>query len=487
MLAAARAETGMPIITEVMDARDLETVCEYADILQIGTRNAQNYTLLREVGSCRTPVMLKRGMSSKIEEWLQAAEYIASQGNYDIMLCERGIRTFETYTRNTFDINAFPALKELTHLPVIADPSHGTGKASLVPAVTKAAVVAGADGCDRRSASAPRKGAQRRRAIADPGRFRRADGGPAPHRAGRRPQRVARLAVIEGGGGGFRRVAIVGVGLIGGSLGMALRARGWARSVVGVGRDAERLANARRLGAVDEVALDLAEGVVGADLVVLATPIFQVLADLPRLVPHLAPGAVVTDVGSTKAEIARAGDAHLPAGAFVPGHPMAGSERSGVEAADPDLFEGAVWALTPTESTDPGALARVRALAEAVGARARTLSPDEHDRAVAITSHLPHVLAYALSALAAAEAEQNPSLYALAAGSFASATRVAASPPELWRDVALTNREALAAALRAYRADLDRVLAALGSGDADTLRARFEAGYAAAKGRASDG
>jgi 3-deoxy-7-phosphoheptulonate synthase len=146
MLAAARAETGMPIITEVMDARDLETVCEYADILQIGTRNAQNYTLLREVGSCRTPVMLKRGMSSKIEEWLQAAEYIASQGNYDIMLCERGIRTFETYTRNTFDINAFPALKELTHLPVIADPSHGTGKASLVPAVTKAAVVAGADG-----------------------------------------------------------------------------------------------------------------------------------------------------------------------------------------------------------------------------------------------------------------------------------------------------------------------------------------------------
>jgi 3-deoxy-7-phosphoheptulonate synthase len=146
MLAAARAETGMPIITEVMDARDLETVCEYADILQIGTRNAQNYTLLREVGTCRTPVMLKRGMSSKIEEWLQAAEYIASQGNYDIMLCERGIRTFETYTRNTFDINAFPALKELTHLPVIADPSHGTGKASLVPAVTKAAVVAGADG-----------------------------------------------------------------------------------------------------------------------------------------------------------------------------------------------------------------------------------------------------------------------------------------------------------------------------------------------------
>ncbi len=146
MLAQAREATGMPIVTEVMDVRDVQVVCEYADILQIGTRNAQNYNLLREVGQARTPVMLKRGMSSRIEEWLQAAEYIASQGNYQIMLCERGIRTFETYTRNTFDINAIPALKELTHLPVIADPSHGTGKASLVPAVTLGAFAAGCDG-----------------------------------------------------------------------------------------------------------------------------------------------------------------------------------------------------------------------------------------------------------------------------------------------------------------------------------------------------
>jgi 3-deoxy-7-phosphoheptulonate synthase len=134
------------VITEVMDVRDVETVCEYADILQIGTRNAQNYNLLREVGMAKKPVMLKRGMSSKIEEWLQAAEYIVSQGNYEVMLCERGVRTFETYTRNTFDINAFPAIKELSHLPIIADPSHGTGKASLVPDVTVAAFAAGADG-----------------------------------------------------------------------------------------------------------------------------------------------------------------------------------------------------------------------------------------------------------------------------------------------------------------------------------------------------
>ena len=146
MLAAAREELGMPIITEVMDVRDVEMVCEYADILQIGTRNMANFNLLREVGKTQTPVMLKRGMAAMIEEWLQAAEYIASQGNPNIMLCERGIRTFETYTRNTFDINAVAAVKELSHLPIIADPSHATGKASLVNAVSRAALAAGADG-----------------------------------------------------------------------------------------------------------------------------------------------------------------------------------------------------------------------------------------------------------------------------------------------------------------------------------------------------
>ncbi|MEN6356182.1 MAG: 3-deoxy-7-phosphoheptulonate synthase [Armatimonadota bacterium] len=146
MLAAAREVTGMPIITEVMDARDIELVSKYADILQIGTRNMTNYSLLQELGNVKKPVMLKRGMASTIEEWLQAAEYIASSGNDDIILCERGIRTFETYTRNTFDVSAIPALLGLTHLPIVADPSHGTGKFNLVSPVAKAAVAAGADG-----------------------------------------------------------------------------------------------------------------------------------------------------------------------------------------------------------------------------------------------------------------------------------------------------------------------------------------------------
>ena len=132
MLAAAREEFGHAHYHgSAWTCATSTLVCEYADILQIGTRNATNYPLLTEVGKTQTPVMLKRGMSATIEEWLQAAEYIVSQGNKNVMLCERGIRTFETYTRNTFDINAIPAVKELSHLPIIADPSHGTGKASV--------------------------------------------------------------------------------------------------------------------------------------------------------------------------------------------------------------------------------------------------------------------------------------------------------------------------------------------------------------------
>jgi len=146
ILRAVSEETGLPIITEVMDPRNVELVCEHAEILQIGTRNMQNYDLLREVGRARTPVMLKRGMWAKIEEWLQAAEYIFKGGNTDVMLCERGIRTFETHTRNTLDLSAVPAVKELTHLPVIVDPSQGTGKWHLVGPMTKAAIACGADG-----------------------------------------------------------------------------------------------------------------------------------------------------------------------------------------------------------------------------------------------------------------------------------------------------------------------------------------------------
>ena len=146
LLAQARDETGLPIVTEVMSVRDVDEVARYADLLQIGTRNAQNFILLEEVGKTGKPVLLKRGLASQIEDWLLAAEYILNTGNKNVILCERGIRTFETATRNTVDINAIPLVKQLSHLPLIADPSHGTGKWSLVLPVTRAAIAAGADG-----------------------------------------------------------------------------------------------------------------------------------------------------------------------------------------------------------------------------------------------------------------------------------------------------------------------------------------------------
>jgi 3-deoxy-7-phosphoheptulonate synthase len=145
LLAEARKESGLPIITEVMDTKDLDLVCEYADCLQVGARNMQNFSLLREVGRTRLPVMLKRGMAASIKDLLMSAEYILSEGNFNVLLCERGIRTFETMTRNTLDLNAVPVLKSETHLPIVVDPTHGIGIRQFVPAMALAAVAAGAD------------------------------------------------------------------------------------------------------------------------------------------------------------------------------------------------------------------------------------------------------------------------------------------------------------------------------------------------------
>jgi 3-deoxy-7-phosphoheptulonate synthase len=146
LLSLISKETGLPIVTEVMDTRQVELVASYADMLQIGSRNMQNFPLLKEAGMCRKPILLKRGMMSTVEEFLLAAEYILSQGNDQVILCERGIRTFETSTRNTLDLSAVPMLKRLSHLPVIVDPSHGTGLRWMVPSMAKAAVAVGADG-----------------------------------------------------------------------------------------------------------------------------------------------------------------------------------------------------------------------------------------------------------------------------------------------------------------------------------------------------
>lgn len=146
VLREARELTGLPVVSEIMDVRDLDLLYQDVDIFQVGSRNMQNYSLLQEMGRVDKPILLKRGLSATIEEWLLAAEYILSEGNHQVVLCERGIRTFEQYTRNTVDIGAVPLIKNLTHLPIIVDPSHATGKWKMVTPVAKAAVAAGADG-----------------------------------------------------------------------------------------------------------------------------------------------------------------------------------------------------------------------------------------------------------------------------------------------------------------------------------------------------
>ncbi len=242
------------------------------------------------------------------------------------------------------------------------------------------------------------------------------------------------------------RLTVVGLGLLGGSVARAARARGVAREIVAVGRTPATLACARAAGVVDTTTHDLAAGVRGADMVVVCAPV-GVLPGLVRAAwPHLGAGAILTDVGSVKAPVVAVAEACPPGtGAFVGGHPMAGSERSGFDAAQADLFEGCLTLLTPTGRTPGDALARVTAFWEALGSQVRLLTPEAHDRAVAAISHLPHLAAYSL--VAAADAEALP----LAAAGFQDTTRIAASPEALWTDIFRENREALLAVLARYR------------------------------------
>ena len=271
----------------------------------------------------------------------------------------------------------------------------------------------------------------------------------------------------------FGTVAIVGVGLIGGSLGMALKSRRLAHQVIGIGRSAERLEKAVALGAIDIGMTELSQGVAEADVVVLCTTVGHILDTLQKTLEAVKPGAIVTDVGSTKgAIVTQAGGARF----FVGGHPMAGSEQTGVEAARPTLFQEATWAFTPTEGTDLGALQTVEMLAREVGATTLTLAPEAHDAMLAVTSHLPHVLASALMRQAATVQQSLPQTQRLTAGSFADATRVAASSPEIWRDVCLTNRAAVLEALRGFRAEIDLLETAVTKNDATAIESFFADG-----------
>lgn len=272
-------------------------------------------------------------------------------------------------------------------------------------------------------------------------------------------------------------VSIFGLGLLGGSLGMALRARGFARRVVGIARRDETLLQALELGAVDETTLDPIAGALDAELVVVAVPVLSIPPLVESLREGLCAGAVVTDVGSTKAYLQSAIPPLLPAGVeYVGGHPMAGSEQAGLDAARADLFEGVRWVLTRPPGTSDAALDRVGALARAAGARVLEMDTAAHDEAVARISHLPHVAAAVLARAAGAGAALPETLSVLAAGGFRDTTRVAESPAEMWRDVCLTNRAALLAALADLQADLSAFAGAIERGDGEALEVLFAGG-----------
>ncbi|OON63873.1 prephenate dehydrogenase [Massilia sp. KIM] len=272
----------------------------------------------------------------------------------------------------------------------------------------------------------------------------------------------------------FGKVVIVGVGLIGGSFALGLKAAGMARRIVGVGREPQPMARALELGLIDQVADSYADALAGAELVLLAAPVAQTPAILAAMLPHLEPGTVVTDAGSTKCDVVANARAVLGEriAQFVPGHPIAGSESNGPDAATLGLFRNKKVVLTPLPENLVAAVEQVAQAWRACGAVIHRLSPEDHDRVFAAVSHLPHLLAYALVDDIAGKPHAGL-LFQYAASGFRDFTRIAGSSPEMWRDISLANRAALLTELDAYLAQLNTVRAHLAASDGPALEAVY--------------
>lgn len=272
----------------------------------------------------------------------------------------------------------------------------------------------------------------------------------------------------------IRQLAILGVGLIGGSLARALRRAGLVETVVGFGRSESQLAKALELGVIDRYASRVVDAVAGADMIVLATPLGAFESLFVEMKGALSPDAVVTDVGSAKGCVVDA--VRMAFGAvppfFVGAHPIAGTERSGVEASFADLFVGRRVILTPTIETDPGSLARVRAMWQAAGAAVDELSVESHDQILAATSHLPHLLAYAL-VNTLVDLDETEAIFRFAAGGFRDFTRIASSDPTMWHDICFANRGAILSVLDRYIADLAALRGTIERNDSEQLKKAF--------------
>ncbi|MBM3519144.1 MAG: prephenate/arogenate dehydrogenase family protein [Alphaproteobacteria bacterium] len=273
----------------------------------------------------------------------------------------------------------------------------------------------------------------------------------------------------------FERVALIGIGLIGSSLARRMRRDGLVRTIAVSARTEATLAKVRELALAEETSLDPAAAAAGADLVVLCAPLGANAALAEKIGPALKPGAIVTDVGSAKRCVIRDVAPHVPAGVhFVPGHPVAGTEHSGPESGFPELFEGRWCILTPPAGTDEGAVARVRTLWEACGSLVEVMDANHHDHVLAITSHLPHLIAYTIVGTATDLAQQTQAeVIKFSASGFRDFTRIAASDPIMWRDIFLNNRDAVLEMLGRFTEDLTALQRAIRWGEADRLEDRF--------------
>lgn len=273
----------------------------------------------------------------------------------------------------------------------------------------------------------------------------------------------------------YQRVALIGLGLIATSMAHAMRAGGLAGEIAGHAKTGETRAIAMELGLCDRVFATAAEAVAGADLVVLAVPVGAMAAIAKEIGPHLAPGATVTDVGSVKQAVIAAVAPHLPQGvAFVPGHPMAGTEYSGPRSGFASLFQNRWWLLTPSPDTDPDAITRLRSLLEAFGSRVDTMDAEHHDLVLAVVSHTPHLIAYTMVGVADHLAQvSNSEVIQYSATGFRDFTRIAASDPTMWRDVFLTNKDAVLDVLGRFTEELFVLQRAIRMGDGDLLHDYF--------------
>jgi prephenate dehydrogenase len=276
----------------------------------------------------------------------------------------------------------------------------------------------------------------------------------------------------------FNKIVVFGVGLIGGSFAMALRKAEAVGEVVGFGRTEKPLVHAQQLGIIDRIGKDAAGEVADADLVFLATPVGQMAEVMARIAPHLGAHTLITDGGSTKSNVVREAYAQLgkKAAQFVPAHPIAGGEQSGAASARGDLFQWKKVVLTPLPENSAVSVDRVRRAWEQCGAMVSTMTSEQHDEVFAVVSHLPHLLAYAL-VHDIAQRDNRDLLMSFAAGGFRDFTRIAASSPEMWRDICLANREALSKELQIFIAELNRMSAALSTGDGADLEKIFRTAH----------